>query len=97
MLEANDKSKRKQRDYHGQHVCLSDVCYDGSNVLKKWPLVNMKAKQFGNLVHHDDQPDARFETCQHRVGNKVCNKTKTQNAGEEKKNTDKYRQCRCGG
>ena len=96
MLKTNDKNKRKQRNYHSRNMCLSDMRYDGNNVLKKWPLINMKTEQFWNLVYHDNQADACFETRQHRVGDKVSNKTKTQNAGEEKKNADEYRQCRCG-
>ena len=43
----------------------------------------MNAKDLRDLIHHNHQPNAGFETDEYRLGDKVRNEAKTEKASEQ--------------
>jgi len=57
----------------------------------------MNAQQFRDLIQHDDKPDPRLESGQHRIGDEVGDKTQAQESRQHEDNTHQQRQRRRSG
>jgi hypothetical protein len=52
----------------------------------------MDAKDLGDLVHYNDQPDAGSETHEYRFGDEVGHEAQAQEASQQKDCADEKRQ-----
>ena len=68
--ERRDRRRRKLLD-------------DRQHVAEESGLDDVNAKQFRNLIHHDDQTDGGFEPGQHRLGDEVGDEAKTKRACQQ--------------
>ncbi len=71
---------------------MRQVLKNGEDILKERSLVNVKTKQFGRLVIHDNQTNTHRETCQDQGRDKVGDKAHPKNAGEEQEGAHQQRQ-----
>jgi hypothetical protein len=67
---------------------------DGQHVAEESGLDDVNAKQFRNLIHHDDQTDGGFEPGQHRLGDEVGDEAETKRACQQEQDTNQHRQRR---
>jgi hypothetical protein len=93
-LQAEDQHEQQ----HGERECHNgegrELASDRGEVIEESGLLDVNAEQLRDLVHHDHQPDAGFESGEHRLGDEIGDETESQHCGRHECHAHEHRERR---